>query len=168
MTRLIRDTATYVAILIASIYMIVWIIPDNTPAYPGYGASPALVPYVAVGIILAMSILALVRNALAIWGNKPLSPAEGEYPGDGESSGGFSQVGRISLPHLARFLIPAGLLFYGFDTIGYIATSIAFMLILQYLVGCRKIVPAIIVALVTVALMYAAMRYGFGVPVPGA
>lgn len=165
MTRLSRDTTTYVFILIASIYMLGWIIPEQTPPYPGYGASPALVAYVAVGIIAVMAILALIRNAMAIWGNKPLSPAEGEYPEDGS---GFSQVGRVSLLHLARFLIPPILLFYGFDTIGYIATSFLFMLLLQYLVGRREIVPALVVAFATVAFMYVAMRYGFGVPVPGA
>jgi len=164
-TRLTRDTSTYVFILIASIYMLGWIIPEYTPPYPGYGASPALVAYVAVGIIAVMAVLALIRNALAIWGNKPLSPAEGEYPKDDD---GFSQVGRVDLLHLARFLIPPALLFYGFDTIGYISTSILFMLLLQYLVGRREIVPAFVVALATVAFMYVAMRYGFGVPVPGA
>lgn len=167
MTRIQRDTSAYIFVVLASVFLLTWAIPNHTPAYPGYGAPPALVPNVVVGVMLVMALLALVRNALAIWGEKPLSKTEGEYPEDGDS-GGFTQIGRVNLLHLARFIIPAALLIPGFNWIGFIPTSIIFLLLLQYLVGCCKPVIAIVVALVTVAVMYVAMRYGFGVPVPGA
>ena len=67
MTRIQRDTVVYLCIVLASVAFLVWVIPNYTPAYPGYGASPALVPNVAVGIMLVMAVLALVRNGLTYW-----------------------------------------------------------------------------------------------------
>ncbi|MGB5467211.1 MAG: hypothetical protein WBM84_14120, partial [Sedimenticolaceae bacterium] len=67
MTRIQRDTVVYICIVVASVASLIWVIPAYTPPYPGYGASPALVPNVAVGIMLVMAVLALVRNGLTYW-----------------------------------------------------------------------------------------------------
>ena len=155
-----------VVITLASVLLLTWAIPVYTPAYPGYGASPALVPIVAVGVMLVMAILALIRYVLAIKGNNPLSQEESTYPDEGGGSG-FTQVGRLDIGHLAKIMVPAALLVIGIHTIGYIPSALAFLLLLQYLVGARNWIKIVLLAVITVALMYAAMRYGFGVPVPG-
>lgn len=167
MTRIQRDTVTYIGILLAGVVCLAWIIPTYTPAYPGYGASPALVPNVAVAIMLVMAILALVRNGLAWWWGRTQSADEREFPDEGEA-GGFTQVGRVRLGHLARFMIPCALLIPGFEWLGFIPTALIFMLVIQYFVGNRKPVKAVVLAGAVVGVMYAAMRYGFNVPLPGA
>ncbi|MGB5496871.1 MAG: tripartite tricarboxylate transporter TctB family protein, partial [Sedimenticolaceae bacterium] len=156
-----------ICIVVASVASLIWVIPAYTPPYPGYGASPALVPNVAVGIMLVMAVLALVRNGLTYWWGRTSSPEESEYP-DESQSGGFSQVGRAKLWHLARFMIPCALLLPAVGWIGFLPTAFIFMLVMQYLVGRREPVRSVILAVVVVAFMYVAMRYGFNVPVPGA
>ena len=166
MNRIRRDLLANVAIALASVLLLAWAIPVYTPAYPGYGASPALVPIVAVGVMLVMAILAIIRATLAIKGSTPLSEEESTYPEEGGGSG-FTQVGRLDIVHLAKFMVPAALLVIGIGTIGYLPSALAFLLLLQYLVGARNWIKIVLLAIITVALMYAAMRYGFGVPVPG-
>ena len=166
MTRIQRDTVVYVLITLAAIAMLLWVIPEYTPPYPGYGASPALVPNVAVGIMLVMAVLALVRNGLAWWWGRTRHPEETAYPDEAET--GFTQVGRVRLGHLLKFMVPAGLLIPAFDWIGFVPASLTFMLVVQYLVGARGPVRMVLVAAAVVGVIYAAMRYGFNVPIPGA
>ncbi|MGB5835076.1 MAG: tripartite tricarboxylate transporter TctB family protein [Thiohalocapsa sp.] len=166
MTRTQRETTTYSCIALLSVACLLWVIPAYTPPYPGYGASPALVPNVAVSIVLVMSLLELTRAGLVRWFGRTRSPEDADYPDAGDS-GGFSQLGRLKLGHLARFMIPCALLIPAMDWIGFVPTSILFMLAIQYLVGSRDLIRSVVLAVVVVALMYTAMRYGFNVPVPG-
>jgi len=146
--------------------MLSWGIPTYTPPYPGYGASPALVPNVSISIILVMSLLVLVRNAVTKLKGKTLPPEEMEYPEDGKS-GGFTQIGRVNLFHLLSFMVPCSLLVIFIDYIGYIPAAFVFMLVIQFVIGNRKIVQPVIVSFAAVAVLYVTMRYGFGVPIPG-
>jgi len=145
--------------------MLVWFIPNYTPPYPGYGASPALVPNVSVAIMLLMSILSLVRNAISKVRGKPLPLGDSVFPED-EKTSGFTQVGRVKLSHLLSFLVPCALLVIAIEYIGYLPAAFLFMLIIQYVIGSRTIVQPIIVSICSVAVLYIVMRYGFGVPIP--
>lgn len=165
-TRVQRDTLAYLLIVIFCIVMLVWAIPTYSPPYPGYGASPALVPNVSVSVMLAMALLALIRNVLATYGNKPLPIEESTFPDEREASG-FTQIGRINLIHLGAFVIPSALLIVGINYIGFLPAAFIFMLIIQYVIGSRRLVQPVVVAVVSVVVMYVTMRYGFGVPVPG-
>lgn len=166
MSRTQRDTLAYLLILAFSVFLLAWAIPTYTPPYPGYGASPALVPIVSVCVIAVMAILALVRNALARRAGKTHPLEDKDFPDEGESSG-FTQIGRVNLRHLLSFMIPCALLVVGIDHIGYLPAALLFMLVIQFIMGSRKLVQPIIVSVAAVALMYVVMRYGFGVPIPG-
>ena len=166
MNRVQRDMLAYVFIALASVLLLVWAIPAYTPAYPGYGASPALVPNVSAAVMLVMAILALIRSLLAIRGGRPLSVEETVYP-DEEGGSGFTQVGRVDIVHLAKFMVPAGLYVVGINTIGFLPSALIFLLLLQILVGARSPIKIPVLAVVAFALMYASIRYGFGVPIPG-
>jgi hypothetical protein len=146
--------------------MFIWAIPTYTPAYPGYGASPALVANVSVGVIIVMAGLSLVRLLLARFAGKTLPPAEAQFPEEAQSTG-FTQVGRANLAHLALFMVPCVLLMVGIEYLGYIPSAFLFLMILQYAIGNRKWFHMTVFAVVAVAVMYVIMRYGFGVPVPG-
>lgn len=167
MSRIKRDSIGYLVVIGFCLLMLTWGIPDYTPAYPGYGASPALVANVAVAVMLVMAIVSLLRVLLAIHLNKPIPLEESQFPQDRSDEPGFTQVGRVNLKHLANIMIPCLLLLGAIDFIGYELASISFLLLIQYLIGSRKWLQMMIVAVVLVAVLFVIMRYGFGVPVPG-
>jgi len=166
-TRLQRDSIAYLFVIGFSIFMLTWAIPEYTPEYPGYGASAALVPIVAVSVMLVMAAISLITIGIAVYTNKPLPAEEREFPEDLENDNGFTQIGRVNLYHLAHIMIPAVLLVIAIEYIGYALASFAFLLILQYVIGSRNWIQSIVVSLVLTAALYIIMRYGFGVPVPG-
>jgi hypothetical protein len=149
-----RDNLIYCGIALGSVISFLWIIPAYTPPYPGYGVSAALLPNVAFGVILALSLLALLRNIFS-----KSSSSEGW-------AAAKSQEGKVHLWHLARFMIPCLLLMPAMKWAGFIPAGLVFMLLIQYFCGQRKPVPAVLVAVGLVAVLYVAMRYGLGVPMP--
>ena len=167
MTRIKRDSIAYLFVIGFSIFMLVWAIPNYTPDYPGYGASAALVPVVAVSVMLLMAVISLITIGIAVYTNKPLPVEESEFPEDLEDESGFTQVGRVKLYHLASIMIPGVLLVVVIEYIGYELASFAFLMLLQYAIGSRKWVQSTILSIVLTAVLYIVMRYGFGVPVPG-
>lgn len=168
MTRITRDTIAYLVVIGFCILMLTWAIPEYTPPYPGYGASAALVPIVAVSLMLVMACLSLLYVTLASLMKKPIAAEEREFPEDLQGDGGFTQVGRVRLYHLASIMIPSVLLVVAIEYIGYELSSLAFLIILQFLIGSRRWVQSILVAVILTAVLYIVMRYGFGVPIPGA
>ena len=167
MTRIKRDSIAYLVIAGFCLLMLVWGIPTYTPEYPGYGASPALVPYVSVGVMLFMACLSLLRNGVSVFMNKPIPAAESEFPEDMEEGAGFTQIGRVKLQHLASTMIPCILLVVAIEYIAYMFVSFVFLMIFQYVIGSRNWVQSIVVSVVLTAVLYIVMRFGFGVPVPG-
>lgn len=148
----------YSGIILGCLIFLFWVIPAYTPPYPGYGMPASLLPNIAVGIILAFSVLELVRHMFAYFSAK--SDSEEEEPDD------TSQVGRVNFWHLAKFMVPCILLMPAIQWIGFVPAGIAFMLVIQFICGRRKPIPALAVALGTVLLIYVALRYGLGVPLP--
>ena len=147
--------------------MLIWGIPTYTPAYPGYGASPALVANVSVGVMVFMACVSLIRIGVALYFKKPISVAEREFPEDLEDGGGFTQLGRVNLYHLASIMIPCMLFVAVIEYISSIFAAFIFLMVLQYAIGSRKLVQPIVVSIALTAVLYIVMRYGFGVPVPG-
>jgi len=166
-TRIKRDTIAYLLIVGFCIVMMTWAIPTYTPPYPGYGASPALVSYAAVGIMLVMAILSLISIAIFSYTKKPMPVEESTFPEEQGDGGGFTQVGRVKLYHLASIMIPSVLFVVAIEYIGYLLASFAYLMILQYVIGSRKWIQSVVLAVVLTAVLYIVMRYGFSVPVPG-
>lgn len=148
--------------------MLTWAIPTYTPPYPGYGASPALMPIVSVCVMLFMACLSLVFIGVSLYTKKPLPIEESVFPEDLQESDGFTQVGRVNLLLLASVMIPSVLLVVVIEYIGYMLASFVFLIVFQYVIGNRKWLQSIAVAFILTAVLYIVMRYGFGVPVPGA
>lgn len=165
MTMRKRENLTYGGIALGSVVFLLWIIPAYTPPYPGYGVSAALLPNVAVGIILVLSVLALLRNVLSHSSAKSLNSEESQFPEE-DQSGDNSQEGRVHLWHLARFFIPCFLVLPAMKWVGFIPAGLVFVLVIQYLCGQRKLVPTVLVPVGTVGIMYVALRYGLSVPMP--
>lgn len=159
MTSRVRENLITGGVGLGALVFLIWVIPAYTPPYPGYGVPSSLVPNVAVGAILALSVLALARNIVSdIWA-KSNNPVESR-------SGNTSHVDRVNLRHLSLFMIPCVLLMPAMKWIGFIPAGLVFMLMIQYFCGQRKPVPAVLVPVCTVGILYVAMRYGLGVPMP--
>ena len=167
MTRIKRDTIAYLLVIGFCILMLAWGIPNYTPAYPGYGAASSLVPNVAVSIMLFMACLSLVFILLAHYFKKPLPASESEFPEDLEDGDGFTQVGRVNVRYLLTVMVPSILFVIAIEYVGYIITAIAFLILLQYMIGSRRWLQTVILAVTLTAVLYIIMRYGFGVPIPG-
>ena len=158
MTETQRDNLGYAAIVLTSVVFLVWIIPANTPPYPGYGVPATLVPNVAVGIILALAALGLCRNLLAAMAAKK--------SGETVESPACKEADKVNWLHLVRFMVPCALLMPAMMYVGFIPAGVAFMVAMQYFCGQRKPVPMALVAVAPVLVVYAAMRWGLGVPMP--
>ena len=159
MTRTTRDNLVSGGVALGSGFVLAWVIPNYTPPYPGYGVSSALLPNVAFGIILGLSLLLLGHNLLLYLRGKStgtLADQKEKVPPEE----------KVHLGYLAFFLIPCFLLMPAMKWIGFIPGGLLFMLVIQILCGQRKPVTLVIVAVCTVGAMYAAMRYGLGVPMP--
>lgn len=65
MTERQRDMLAYGVVALAGGTLLLWIIPAYTPEYPGYGVPASLLPDIAAGFMLALSLLGLVRAVLA-------------------------------------------------------------------------------------------------------
>ena len=125
--------------------------PAYTPEYPGYGVPASLLPDIAAGFMLALSLLGLGRAALS-WRKA-------------EKSGGDGQTA-VRWRHLACFLIPCALLMPAMSLFGFLPAGIAFMVVIQIGCGQRRWFPMTLVSVAPVLLVYAIMRFGLGVPMP--
>ena len=141
MTELQRDTLAYGVVAAASAYLLIWIIPAYTPEYPGYGVPASLLPDIAAGFMLALSLLGLGRAALS-WRKA-------------EKSGGDGQTA-----------VPCALLMPAMSLFGFLPAGIAFMVVIQIGCGQRRWFPMTLVSVAPVLLVYAIMRFGLGVPMP--
>ncbi|MDH5546254.1 MAG: tripartite tricarboxylate transporter TctB family protein [Gammaproteobacteria bacterium] len=157
----------YLLVIGFCILMLSWGIPNYTPAYPGYGASSSLVPSVAISIMLFMACLSLFFVFIARYFKKPLPRSETTFPEDRGDEGGFTQIGRVNLRCLMNVMFPSVLLIVAIEYVGYIIASFVFLMLLQYVIGSRRWLQSIMLAVILTAVLYVIMRYGFGVPVPG-
>lgn len=171
MTERQRDMLAYGVVAVAGGNLLLWIIPACTPEYPGYGVPASLLPNIAAGFMLALSLLGLVRSALASRAERREAGAQGadgasqetEKAGKGEE---MPAAHRVRWLHLARFLIPCALLMPAMSWIGFIPAGVAFMAVIQYFCGQRRPPAFALVAALPVLAVYAVMRFGLGVPMP--
>lgn len=159
MTRRTRENLVSGGIALGSLVFLLWVIPTFTPPYPGYGVSSALLPSLAFGLILVLAVLSLLYNLFIHLAaqKKGLDPPGAEEITENE---------QVHLLHLIKFMVPCVLLMPAMRWIGFIPGGLLFMFLIQYFCGQRKPTTMIIVAVCSVGGMYAAMRYGLGVPMP--
>lgn len=148
MTQAQRDTISYGTVAVFSSALLLWIIPVWSPEYPGYGVPATLLPNIAAGFMLVLSLLGLLRVVLR------------RKSASGES------VGRIHWKHIAVFLIPCVLLMPAMSYAGFIPAGVVFLAWIQFVCGQRRWQTMAIVAVVPVVIVYALMRFGLGVPMP--
>lgn len=169
-----REKIASVAIALFSLILLVVVIPRDTPPYQGYGVSPALIPNLAAGLMLLLSLIRLSgrtgeRGATGDAGaeNSGNIPAPGKKAGRPARDGGSDRASPTrTAAHLAKFFPPCFLLLPLMARIGFIPAGLVFMLVMQYLCGQRNPLTMLLVGVLTVGGLYLAMVYGFKVPMP--
>ncbi|MBT4526686.1 MAG: tripartite tricarboxylate transporter TctB family protein [Deltaproteobacteria bacterium] len=161
MTRKKRDNLVSGGIILFSVFVLAWVIPNFTPPYPGYGVSSALLPNVVFGLILALSLLSLTTNIISDFRNKSAVNNKNQA-----EKNDVPVVNRVHLWHLMSIMIPCLLLFPAMRLVGFVPAALVFLILMQYFCGQRKPLILLIVSTCTVGIMYLAMRYGLGVPMP--
>ncbi len=153
MTARERENYVYGGVIAGCLVFLLWLIPKYSPPYPGYGLPTTLIPNVAVGFILLLAIVELLRNFLAA--RKAAAPAEP-----------VAEKDKAHVLHFLKFMVPCVLVLPAMKAVGFIPAGAVFLLLVQYLCGQRKPVTMGIVTVCAVGLMYVAMRYGLSVPMP--
>lgn len=155
-----RDALGYAAMAALSVLLLAWIIPVWSPPWPGYGLPPSLVPNVAAGFLLVLSLWGLARA----WPRLKKEDAASARPP--EEGPGKAARKRPDWLNLLLFVVPCAFLMPAMRAAGFLPAGIAFMLLIQWLCGQRKVLPLILVATLPVLVIWALMRFALGVPMP--
>lgn len=156
MSEIKKDIAGYAFMGVLSILLIVWIIPQCSPPWQGYGMPPTLMPNIASLFILCLSILGISR---IIWRHR-------SQLFSGKKCEENRQKGIPSWVFLFLVIVPCIIFMPAISIFGFIPTGIVFMAAIQFICGQRKVIPFILVCLVPVLLFWWIMRYALGVPLP--
>ena len=65
MTNAQRENYGYGGMAVASLVLLLWLIPSYSPEYPGYGVPATLVPNLAAGFILLLALLVIFAGFCA-------------------------------------------------------------------------------------------------------
>lgn len=151
-----RDALGYAVMTTVSVLLLAWIIPAWSPPWPGYGMPPSLVPDVAAGFLLVLSLWGLARACLLL---KQEGAAKAPEPRTAPKK-------RPDWLNLLLFVVPCAFLMPAMAAVGFLPAGIGFMLLIQWLCGQRRVVPLILVATLPVLVIWALMRFALGVPMP--
>lgn len=157
------ESISNAAIMLFSILLLAWVIPEYTPPYQGYGVSPDLIPNITAGIMLFLSSFGLLRSVRA--------SKAGKATGEKADFGLFME----KTLHVTKFIIPCFLLFPamemfsempGLRQLGFFPAGILFMLWIQLICGQKNWLHNALISVLAVLGLYAAMRYGFSIAMP--
>lgn len=154
MFKMAKDDYGYIFMACFSIALLVWIIPEYCPPWPGYGMRSTFMPNIIGCFILCLSLLGLLRNIL-----KKIKRPE-------KTQAGESRRGIPGLQFMILFILPCIFFMPAISLIGFIPAGIIFMSLIQLLSGQKKVIPFILVATLPVLLFWVVMRYALGAPMP--
>jgi len=152
MQQNMKDLIAYSSSLILSLVLILWIIPNNMPEYPGYGVPASLVPEMASYFMLVLSTIGLIR--IYIGSRKD------------ENRKNFTFSFSPKNYYLFVFIMVCILFLLALPYVGFIISGIVLLLLLQIICKQRKPVPLILVSVLPVLFMYVLMRFVLNVPIP--
>ncbi len=136
--------------ILFGIALLAWIIPTQTPEYPGYGMPASLLPNILAWIIIVSATINLTKTIVT--GSGKNAPA------------------RISIKefaHLLCFLAVLGAAMPLMELCGFFIGSIITMICLCLLCGERKPIRLAIVSACTIICVWAGMWKGLSVMLPG-
>ncbi|WP_077073874.1 tripartite tricarboxylate transporter TctB family protein [Mailhella massiliensis] len=136
--------------ILFGIILLVWIIPTQTPEWPGYGMPASMLPNILAWIIIISASINLIKVFLTGYGKgqeAPLSPR--------------------MFAHLLGFVAILAAAMPLMSLCGYFIGGAIIMLTLCLLCGERNPIRLIIVAAATLLVIWAALWKGLSVLLPG-
>lgn len=135
--------------MLFGVILLAWIIPTQTPEYPGYGMPASLLPQILSWIIIACGALNLIKTLITASGKgKP------------------SNISLTSFLHCLGFLAVLGSAMPLMNLVGYWAGGAIIMIGFCMLCGERNFVRMAIVTSATVFIIWAALWKGLSVMLP--
>ncbi len=132
------------------ILLLLWIIPTQTPEYPGYGMPADLLPSILAWIIIVAASIDLLKTIIMHTGK-----------------GVPARISLASMFHLLGFIAVLGGAMPIMQLCGYFIGSLIVMLCLCLLCRERKPVRMGIVAACSIACVWGALWKGLSVMLPG-
>lgn len=142
---------TYIFFCIASVVMLLWLIPRFTPEGIGMGMAPATLPNVLSVIILIFSLSVIVKNL------KSAKQAGQEIP---------SPLPLSLWVHLALFGFVLFCTMPLMAKLGFLPGTFISLTCLQLLSGQKKIIVLLFVSISTSLILWGALHYLLNVPLP--
>ncbi|WP_418764466.1 tripartite tricarboxylate transporter TctB family protein [Mailhella sp.] len=138
------------ASILFGILLIAWIIPTQTPEWPGYGMPASLLPNILAWIIIVSASINLIKTIITGYGKGQPSPLSFKMF---LHLLAFTAVLAAAMPLMSMF--------------GYFIGSAIVLAACCLLCGERKPVRLVIVAAATIVVIWAALWKGLGVMLPG-
>lgn len=132
-----------------SLALLLWVIPNFTPPYPGYGIPSTLFPNILAAIILICSCINCLRVIV-------------KKAGQGQKSELSWAVARKFI----IFLLPVIAAMPLMSLLGFIPGGVIVIISLQLLLGECSVLRLILVPAITVTLLYLAFWHGLRILLP--
>ncbi len=144
---------------LASAFCVFWLIPENTaPAESEIDLSPALVPSIAMGACLLLSLALLARAARA--GREDAARMDEEF--GAEASGVDGQV----LANLALWGLVSAACWFGVEHVGFEPAMAAFLVATMLFVGARHLLTIAAMAVAAPIALSQLAYYLFSTELP--
>ncbi len=138
------------ASILFGILLITWIIPTQTPEWPGYGMPASMLPNILAWIIIISASINLIKVVLTGYGK-----------------GQAASLSPRMFAHLLGFIAVLAAAMPLMHLFGYFIGGAIIMLALCLLCGERRPVRLIIVSASTLIVIWAALWKGLSVLLPG-
>lgn len=137
---------SYAFLLLLSIALLLWLIPNFTPPSSGYGIPASALPNLLACVMLICSAFLLAQNLM------------GKSEGDGPNP-----LPVATWVHMLKYFVVLFLAFPLMSYIGFVPGSILLLAVLQYLAGQRNLILIIAISVIFSVTTYYTVMYGMDV-----
>lgn len=143
------NIVAYCFCIFFSLLALFFIIPTQTPPYPGFGVPASYMPNVMCGVILMLALLGLLDTVRKKTGQEKT----------------FELTWKMFL-HFLLFMVPIIFSIPLMAYLGYVPGAFITIVALQLCAGERRVLFIISVASITAIITYILLWYGLHVPMP--
>ena len=145
----IQEFCVNMLLMIGSIIMVLFIIPEWTPESQGYGLAASTLPNAmcaVIGVLACFQLACGLRRGL-LW--------NGEHP-----------VSRDVVIHLAKYFGVMLLVFPAWKWLGFVPGGMAVLALLYVVTGIRNRAAIVVICLLLPVVCYVLLWYGLHIPTP--
>lgn len=138
------------ASILFGILLLTWIIPTQTPEWPGYGMPASMLPNILAWIIIVSASINLVKTIVT-----------------GAGKGQSAEISPRTFAHLLGFIAVLAAAMPIMSLLGYFGGSCIVMVAMCLLCRERRPLRLVIVSAATIGITWAALWKGLSVILPG-